>query len=87
MSTPENGPPARGSVPESNSFDTITIIVEGNEDTTRRPLPPHLKIWAEYERDRAANPTTPRPYRPYLEASPTTARTTSDRAREHFLSG
>ncbi len=67
MSTPENGPPARGSVPETDSFDTITVIVEGNEDTTIRPLPPHLKIWAEYERDRAANPTTPRPYRPYLE--------------------
>jgi hypothetical protein len=39
--------------------------------TTIRPLRDSLKIWAAYERDRHANPTTPRPYRPFLEP-PTT---------------
>ncbi len=40
MSTPENGSSSAGIVPETNSFDTITIIVEGKGDTTIRPLRP-----------------------------------------------
>jgi hypothetical protein len=67
MSAPEHDNPPRGPVPETNSFDAITVIIEGNGDTTIRPLRDSLKIWAAYERDRQANPTTPRPYRPYLE--------------------
>ena len=71
MSAPENMAPTGGHQPETNSFDAITVIVEGNGDSVLGPLPPILKIWAAYERDRHANPTTPRPYRPFLEP-PTT---------------
>jgi hypothetical protein len=67
MSAPENNIPSRGRMPETNSFDAITVIIEGNADTTSRPLPPSSKIWTAYDRDRQANPTTPRPYRPFLE--------------------
>jgi hypothetical protein len=79
MSAPANDNPPRGCVPETNSFDAITVIIEGNGDTTIRPLRDSLKIWAAYERDRQANPTTPRPYRPFLEppsAPPPNAGTT-----------
>jgi hypothetical protein len=75
----DNAPPGR--VPETNSFDAITIIIEGNGDTTIRPLRPSLRIWAAYERDRQANPTTPRPNRPNLEppSPPPTDAGTTDR--------
>jgi uncharacterized protein (DUF433 family) len=59
--------PAGSAELKTNSFDAITVIIEGNGDTTIRPLRDSLKIWAAYERDRQANPTTLRPYRPYLE--------------------
>jgi hypothetical protein len=67
MSAPENSSPACKGPLGPNSFGAITVIIEGKGEATNEPLPPIAKIWLAYERDRHANPTTPRPYRPYLE--------------------
>ena len=59
--TSSNGAP----IPENpcgyhDSLNTQVIIVEGNQDTTTRPLRASLLSLAEYEEDRHAHPTSPR---------------------------
>jgi hypothetical protein len=57
---------------DTDSLDTEIVVVEGGESFPPRdePLPPSVKVWHDYERDRLANPNTPRPYRPYLTPPP-----------------
>jgi hypothetical protein len=67
MSAPEHDTPGGNGPLGPNSFGAITVIIEGEGEATNEPLPPIVKIWMDYERDRHANPTTRRPYRPFLE--------------------
>jgi hypothetical protein len=57
---------------DTDSLDTDIVVVEGESSLPLRnePLPPSVKLWHDYERDRIANPDTPRPYRPYLTPPP-----------------
>jgi hypothetical protein len=56
----------------TDSLDVTIVVVEGGgvQNPPQRPLPPTAQLWLEYERDRIANPTTPRPWRPYLTPPP-----------------
>jgi hypothetical protein len=57
--------------PETDSLDIEIVVVEGPSLPLRNePLPPSVKLWHDYERDRIANPNTLRPYRPYLTPPP-----------------
>jgi hypothetical protein len=59
------------SEPSTNSLNVDVVIVEGPSLPPREgPLPPGVRLWLDYERDRIANPHTPRPYRPYLTPPP-----------------
>jgi hypothetical protein len=53
----------------SDSLNVETIVVEGGDSLPPRkgPIPRSVQLHRDYERDKIANPTTPRPYRPYLE--------------------
>ncbi len=55
------------SEPSTNSLD-VEIVVDGGPSapTSNEPVHPSVQLWLDYERDRVANPNTPRPYRPYL---------------------
>jgi hypothetical protein len=56
MSTPENHPVSPG---KSSAFDSLTallVIVEGNEDTTVRPIPPSLRASHAAYRELLADP-------------------------------
>ena len=56
-----NGPPHNEDVSSDyDSLNTETIIVDGDEDTTVRPLRASLQALADYEEERHANPTSPR---------------------------
>jgi hypothetical protein len=57
---------------DTDSLNVDIVICEGGESLplTDEPLPPSVKLWHDYERDRLANPNTPRPYRPYLTPPP-----------------
>jgi len=56
---------------ETTSLGVEYIIAGGPSlPITPGPLPPDVELWMEYERDRIANPHTPRPYRPYLTPPP-----------------
>jgi hypothetical protein len=55
----------------TNSLD-VEIVVDGGPSlpTGKEPVHPSVQLWLDYERDRVANPNTPRPYRPYLTPPP-----------------
>lgn len=57
--------------PDINSYD-VEIVVDGGPSFPigNDPVPPSVKLWRDYERDRIANPNTLRPYRPYLTPPP-----------------
>ncbi len=55
----------------TNSLDVEIIMVEGGPSLPPEDsMPPSVRLWLDYERDRMANPNTPRPFRPHLTPPP-----------------